>query len=99
MFNHVDRIKLKELTIEGLIKALEEFPRDTKVHTNGVDTMFIHTDKENNSICIDSDDLDWLYFEEELSMHKENIPSSTYMDCSPGNPWDAPGMAVSDFIR
>lgn len=26
-------------------------------------------------------------------------PSSAYGDYGPGNPWDAPGMSVSDFIR
>ena len=25
-------------------------------------------------------------------------PSSTNGDYSPGNPWDAPGMSISDFI-
>lgn len=25
-------------------------------------------------------------------------PSSTYGDYSPGNPWDAPGMSIHDFI-
>lgn len=29
----------------------------------------------------------------------EYIPSSTYGDYGPSNPWDAPGMSVSDFIR
>ena len=28
----------------------------------------------------------------------EYIPSSTYGDYSPGNPWDAPGMSIRDFI-
>ena len=28
----------------------------------------------------------------------EYIPSSTYGDYSPSNPWDAPGMSVRDFI-
>ena len=28
----------------------------------------------------------------------EYIPSSTYGDYSPGNPWDAPGMSIHDFI-
>lgn len=26
------------------------------------------------------------------------IPSSTYRDYGPSNPWDAPGMSVKDFI-
>ena len=28
----------------------------------------------------------------------EYVPSSTNGDYSPSNPWDAPGMSVSDFI-
>ena len=29
---------------------------------------------------------------------EEYIPSSTYRDYGPSNPWDAPGMSVKDFI-
>ena len=28
----------------------------------------------------------------------EYCPSSTNGDYSPGNPWDAPGMSIHDFI-
>jgi hypothetical protein len=28
----------------------------------------------------------------------DGCPSSTAGDYSPGNPWDAPGMSVKDFI-
>ena len=28
----------------------------------------------------------------------EYVPSSTNGDYSPSNPWDAPGMSISDFI-
>lgn len=37
--------------------------------------------------------------EEELQ-HKEeeDTPSSSFGDYGPGNPWDAPGMSVSDFV-
>ena len=30
---------------------------------------------------------------------EEYIPSSTYGDYGPNNPWNAPGMSVNDFIR
>ena len=30
---------------------------------------------------------------------EEYIPSATNGDYSPSNPWDAPGMSISDFIR
>ena len=28
----------------------------------------------------------------------EYVPSSTFGDYGPSNPWDAPGMSVRDFI-
>lgn len=34
--------------------------------------------------------------EEELE--EEYYPSATRGDYSPSNPWDAPGMSISDFI-
>lgn len=30
--------------------------------------------------------------------YHEYVPSSTNGDYGPGNPWDAPGMSISDFI-
>ena len=30
--------------------------------------------------------------------YEEYTPSSYYGDYSPSNPWDAPGMSISDFI-
>jgi hypothetical protein len=33
------------------------------------------------------------------SEDEEYTPSSTNGDYSPSNPWDAPGMSISDFIR
>jgi len=38
--------------------------------------------------------------EEELRSWKEDesTPCASAMDYSPGNPWDAPGMSVSDFV-
>lgn len=30
--------------------------------------------------------------------HSDTVPSSTDGDYSPTNPWDAPGMGISDFI-
>ena len=40
----------------------------------------------------DEDDEPWPYEEDEYT------PSSTRGDYSPSNPWDAPGMKISDFI-
>ena len=39
------------------------------------------------------------YVPEDEEDDEEYIPSSTAGDYGPGNPWDAPGMSVSDFIR
>lgn len=42
---------------------------------------------------VDEDSYDEEEFEDE-----EYIPSSTYRDYGPSNPWDAPGMSIKDFI-
>jgi hypothetical protein len=36
--------------------------------------------------------------DEEEECNDEYVPSSTNGDYSPSNPWDAPGMSISDFI-
>lgn len=102
IFNSEDRIELKDFTIEKLIEELNKFPKETIVHTNGIDTMYIHVDKRNGSICIDSDDLDCIYFEQDLAEERcgeAHTPCSSYEDYSPSNPWSAPGMHKNDFIR
>ena len=38
------------------------------------------------------------YTEETAEDKEEYIPSATAGDYGPGNPWDAPGMSVRDFI-
>lgn len=44
--------------------------------------------------------MDTEYPPEEYESYEETyIRSSTNGDYSPSNPWDAPGMSVSDFIR
>lgn len=37
-------------------------------------------------------------FSEEWESDDDYIPSSENGDYSPSNPWDAPGMSISDFI-
>ena len=37
-------------------------------------------------------------YEDEFDDEEEYIPSSTYRDYGPSNPWDAPGMSVKDFL-
>ena len=52
---------------------------------------------------VDNPDLDiWYLVDEELTArgYKDDdyVPSATNGDYSPSNPWDAPGMKISDFI-
>lgn len=48
-------------------------------------------EREMASTCPD-------YEEETEEGREEYCPSSTNHDYSPSNPWNAPGMSVSDFI-
>ena len=38
------------------------------------------------------------YFGLDMEQYRDAAPSSTGSDYSPSNPWNAPGMGVSDFI-
>lgn len=38
------------------------------------------------------------YLEEDLEREQQYTPSCTAHDYSPSNPWDAPGMCISDLI-
>lgn len=57
------------------------------------------------SYC-DSDMCEWCQVERIVSRAETEpdeedehyTPSSTYGDYGPGNPWDAPGMSIQDFI-
>ena len=42
------------------------------------------------------DEADWLEYD--WQEDERYIRSSTAGDYGPGNPWDAPGMCISDFI-
>ena len=37
--------------------------------------------------------------DEDEDEDEEYVPSSTHGDYGPSNPWDAPGMSASDFIK
>lgn len=41
-------------------------------------------------------DKDWMYYREELFPY---VPEECEKDYGPSNPWDAPGMTISDFIK
>ena len=46
-----------------------------------------------------AEQLDWEIGEEGLPPEDDwYTPSCTAGDYGPGNPWDAPGMCISDFI-
>lgn len=54
---------------------------------------------EDDRVSEEFDYLDSDYDEEYEELDDdEYIPSSTAGDYSPGNPWDVPGMSISDFI-
>ena len=41
---------------------------------------------------------DYHYKNGECVIREEYVPSAENGDYSPGNPWDAPGMSIHDFI-
>ena len=46
--------------------------------------------------CVD--DTDYTITEDDDNRHYHYTPSAENGDYSPSNPWDAPGMKMSDFI-
>ncbi len=46
----------------------------------------------------DVDDTDYSIQEDDDKYHYHYTPSAENGDYSPSNPWDAPGMKLSDFI-
>ena len=57
-----------------------------------IEVILIKTDFEENI------DQEIKYLEEDLEREQQYTPSCTAHDYSPSNPWDAPGMCISDFI-
>lgn len=55
------------------------------------DAMYGETCRVYCGLGVDED-------EEEYYEDEEYIPSSENGDYGPSNPWDAPGMRISDFI-
>ena len=52
------------------------------------------TVEETSYVIEDTNEPEW----DEPDWDDDYIPSSTNGDYSPSNPWDAPGMKISDFI-
>ena len=49
---------------------------------------------------LDIDNLDYIAIKQygQVIKDEEYVPSAENGDYSPGNPWDAPGMSIHDFI-
>ena len=51
-----------------------------------------HFNDPEPEFCLDE------FCEEEAEFEERYSPSATNRDYGPSNPWDAPGMSISDFI-
>lgn len=76
-------------TVGDLKELLKNIPDETKIVVTGDDYCWFHIEKDGSVICLDVEELDDAY---------EYVPSATNGDYGPSNPWDAPGMKMSDFI-
>lgn len=82
-------------TVGDLKELLKNMPDETQIVVTGDDYCWFHIEKDRSVICLDVEELDDAYEEYE---YDEYTPSATNGDYSPSNPWDAPGMKISDFI-
>ena len=102
MTNEINNARLKELVID-LITSIADNCYEHSEKLNVLKGSGITKD-ELEALGFDYincwledaeyDDLED-YWEDE---DEEYVPSSTNGDYSPSNPWDAPGMKISDFI-
>lgn len=81
----------KKITVGELIDILEQLPKESQIFICGQENISVYVNDE--IINLDTDLLDLDYSDSE-----EYTPSSNNGDYSPSNPWDAPGMSISDFI-
>lgn len=91
MYNISERKQFS--TVGELRQLLANLSDDTKVLVTGDDYCWFHIEEDKSAICIDIEDLEDCY-----DGYEGYIRSSTNGDYSPSNPWDAPGMSISDFI-
>ena len=87
MENDID-IKAEEHTLIALAKAL----REAEVEGTLSDLAY-QIEYEFDIDGVSSEDE-----ESECDDEDEYVPSSSRGDYGPGNPWDAPGMSIHDFI-
>ena len=59
------------------------------------DAMYSEACRYYCGLGVDEDSYDE---DEKMFDDEDYIPSSTYRDYGPSNPWDAPGMSIKDFI-
>ena len=81
-------------TVGDLKELLKNIPDEAQIVVTGDDYCWFHIEQDGSVICLDVEELDEVYDE-----YEEYTPSATNGDYSPSNPWDAPGMKISDFIR
>lgn len=85
VWNHLDNEQKTYTTVEMMDDIISEYEYLLRHDCYWVDA--VREAIENN--CYDPNE------EEE---EEEYVPSATNGDYSPSNPWDAPGMKISDFI-
>lgn len=90
------------MTVKELIEKLQECNPNAKVCVEAWMNPYANEVKEytfgNDHYVYIGDNLEKLDYELNYDDDDEYIPSSTNGDYSPSNPWDAPGMKMSDFI-
>ena len=82
------------ICLEDVIQALKTVGVDAPADVLASEILGISLDKLYEIADIDTGD-EW---DEDDCDNEDYIPSATRGDYSPSNPWDAPGMKISDFI-
>ena len=75
-----------EVLTHAVCQIVNEFMNDDRLQDTS--DMFEYADKRLMEIFAETDE----------DEYDEYVPSSANGDYGPSNPWDAPGMSVSDFI-
>lgn len=105
----VDRMGYDETHVTGVAHSLEEAKKilaeqsvEEKEYAREYDwIVYIDNDEEFDAGEDGNYAAEHTHFYIEEVIIKEDddyVPSSTNGDYSPSNPWDAPGMSISDFI-
>lgn len=90
------------MTVKELIEKLQKCNPDAKVCVEvwsnpAANEVKEYTFGDDHYVYI-GDDLENLDYELNHDDDDDYTPSSTNGDYSPSNPWDAPGMKMSDFM-